>query len=115
MDKKRFLIVEELDPASVTGVPEVHKKHYEELGYKPYRMGDGRVKWLTEAEKAYNRSRVLPAVKNKLSLKKTPTDGFTGLKRKRRHRRTIWTIIAENWVFLAIAAIILIVDIVYMS
>ena len=32
MNKKRFEIVEKLDPASVSGVPDVHKKHYEELG-----------------------------------------------------------------------------------
>jgi len=44
MNKKRFEIVEELDPASVSGVPDVHKKHYENLGYRPYRMGDGKVK-----------------------------------------------------------------------
>ncbi|MCB5247409.1 MAG: hypothetical protein PHD87_08230 [Candidatus Cloacimonetes bacterium] len=112
MSKKRFEIVEELDPASIGDVPEVHKKHYAELGYKPYRMGDGRVKWLTEAEKAYNKARGLTALK--LKLKKTASEGSRGLRRKRRHRRTLWTFLAEHWVFLAMAAIILIVVLVYM-
>ena len=52
MSKRHYKIVEELDPAEVKKVPEVHKKHYSELGYKPYKMGDGRVKWLTDTEKA---------------------------------------------------------------
>lgn len=65
MNKKRFEIVEELDPANVSGVPDVHKKHYEELGYRPYRMGDGKVKWLTEGEKAYNKTRGMPDPKRR--------------------------------------------------
>jgi len=83
MNKKRFEIVEELDPANVSGVPDVHKKHYEELGYRPYRMGDGKVKWLTEGEKAYNKTR--------------------------RDKKTLWTFISEYWVFLVMAAITVIV------
>ncbi len=111
MNKKRFEIVEELDPASITDVPEVHKKHYEELGYKPYRMGDGKVKWLTEAEKAYYKTRVLPVPK--LGLKKTSNKRLSGVRRKRRHRYTPWNFIAENWVFLAMTVIILIVVLVF--
>lgn len=112
MNKKRFEIVEELDPASITDVPAVHKKHYEELGYKPYRMGDGKVKWLTEAEKAYNKTRGLPIPK--LGAKNNVHVSAGGLRRKRRHRHTFWTFIAEHWVFLAMAAIILAVVLVYM-
>ncbi len=112
MNRKRFEIVEELDPASITNVPEVHKKHYAELGYKPYRMGDGKTKWLTEAEKAYNKSRALPAVK--FGKKKEAADGLRGTRRKRRHRRTLWTFLEENWVFLAMVAIILVVVLVFM-
>lgn len=111
MNKSRFIIVEELDPASLTDVPDVHKKHYQDLGYKPYRMADGRIKWLTEAQKAYNKSRGLNAPK--IRFKKASTDGVGGLRRKRRHRKTVWTFLAEHWVFLAMGVIILIVVVVY--
>jgi hypothetical protein len=111
MSKKRFEVVEELDPASITSVPDVHKKHYKELGYKPYRMGDGRIKWLTESEKAYNRSR---SVANRLSLKKKTHVKHTGQIRKKRHRNTLVGFLANNWAFLLIAAIVLAIVIVYL-
>lgn len=112
MNNKRFLIVEELDPAGLTDVPELHKKHYEELGYKPYIMGNGRTKWLTEAEKAYNNTRYQNL--SKFGLKKSSRNGSSGVRRKRRHRKTVWTFLAKHWVFLAMGLIILIVVFVYM-
>lgn len=107
MNKKRFEIVEELDPASVSGVPDVHKKHYEKLGYRPYRMGDGKVKWLTEGEKAYNKTRGMPDPKRRSKKKFHASDGR--LRRKRRDKKTLWTFISEYWVFPVMAAITVIV------
>ncbi|MCB5224649.1 MAG: hypothetical protein WCY21_05980 [Candidatus Cloacimonadaceae bacterium] len=111
MRKKRFLIVEELVPASLTNIPENHKKHYLDLGYRPYRMGDGKVKWLTEAGKAYSETR--GAARNRISLKKASQESYGKLRRKRRHRRNIWTFLAEYWPFIVMAIIILIILYIY--
>ncbi|NLW19023.1 MAG: hypothetical protein GXY81_04975 [Candidatus Cloacimonetes bacterium] len=112
MKKKRFLIVEELDPASLTDVPELQKKHYEQLGYRPYRMGNGKVKWLTEVGKAYTESRGVS--RRKSSLKKVPQTSYGNVKRKRRYRRNFGTFLAEYWPFIVMAIIILIVLYIYM-
>ena len=107
MSKKHYEIVAELDPAEVKNVPEVHKKHYSELGYKPYRMGDGRVKWLTDAEKVYTETK--SAVKS-FGLKKSSSSVSNRKSRhKRRHRNRFYAFISDNWfIFIIIALAIFI-------
>lgn len=112
MKKKRFLIVEELDPASLTDLPELQKKHYKQLGYRPYRMGNGKVKWLTEVGKAYTKSRAVR--RRKSNLKNIPQTSYGEVRRKRRYRRNIFTFLSEYWPFIAMAIIILIVLFLYM-
>ncbi len=106
MSKRHYEIVEELDPAEVKNVPEVHKKHYSELGYKPYKMGDGRVKWLTDTEKAYTETK--NAVKP-FGLKKTSSVSRKKSRRKRRHRNRFYAFISDNWFIFIIIAITIIV------
>ncbi len=111
MKKKRFLIVEELDPASLTDIPELHKKHYFELGYRPYRMGNGKIKWLTEAGKAYSETRRV--TRNRISLKKASKESHGYTRRKRRHKRNVWIFLAEYWPFIVMAIVILIILYIY--
>jgi hypothetical protein len=106
MSKRHYEIVEELDPAEVKNVPEVHKKHYSELGYKPYKMGDGRVKWLTDTEKVYTETN--NAVKS-FGLKKSSSVSRKKSRRKRRHRNRFYAFISDNWFIFIIIAIAIIV------
>jgi len=111
MSKRHYKIVEELDPAEVKNVPEVHKKHYSELGYKPYKMGDGRVKWLTDTEKVYTETK--NPVKS-FGLKKSSSVSQKKSRRKRRHRKRFYTFISDNWlIFILIAFAIAIIVYIY--
>jgi hypothetical protein len=106
MSKKHYEIVKELDPAEVKNVPEVHKKHYLKLGYKPYRMGDGRIKWLTDTEKAYTGTKT---VLRSFHLKKTPTVSHKSSKHKRRRRNRFYAFISDNWFIFVMIGIAIII------
>ncbi len=114
MNKKHYEIVEELDPEEVQNVPEVHKKHYAELGYKPYRMGDGRVKWLTDTEKVYTETKT--AGKN-FGIRKANSASHNmsqrKYKRRRRHRNRFYVFMSNNWYIFALIAIAIIIYLLF--
>jgi hypothetical protein len=110
MSKRHYEIVEELDPSEVKNVPEVHKKHYSELGYKPYKMGDGRVKWLTDTEKVYTETK---SAAKSFGLKKSPSVSHKKSRHKRRHRNRFYAFISDNWFIFIIIAIAIMVYIFF--
>ncbi|MBW6513950.1 MAG: hypothetical protein K0B87_04240 [Candidatus Syntrophosphaera sp.] len=109
MSKSKHLIVQELDPASVEGVSELQRKHYLTLGYTPYLMGDGRKKWLTDAQRVYLETKVRH---RPVRPKEKPEQRGTG-RRKRRRRNRVVLFIRDNWLILLLLAIIL-ATIIYM-
>ena len=103
MSKSKHLIVEELDPASVEGVSELQRKHYLSLGYTPYLMGDGRKKWLTDAQRVYLETKVK---RRRAGKKAKPELHGTG-RWKRRRRNRFLLFIRDNWLILLMLALIL--------
>jgi hypothetical protein len=105
MSKKKIRIVEELEPENVTGIPEIHKQHYLSLGYKPYLMGDGRTKWLTDAQRVYKETKQLTGKPGKPGRMRTRN----GMIRKRRSRHKFWRMIKENWLIIMIVVVVIVV------
>ncbi len=98
MSTKRHMIVRELDPESVTGYSVNEMKHYVSLGYRPYLLEDGTIKWLTTAQRAYREMRNAP----RRSLKRfisgnTPSKN---IKYKRKRGSRVKSFFREHWLFL---------------
>lgn len=103
MSKEKFKVVEELDPASVTGISELQRNHYLALGYKPFLMSNGRVKWLTEANRVYRTARTTHHIPLMPVTHKSRQNG------RKKHRRTspVLVFLKENWLFILIILAIL--------
>lgn len=101
MSKNKYLVVQELDPESVNGISELHKKHYLSLGYKPYMMGDGRIRWLTDAQRVYRATQGKHFAKFKIGREKSTNIG----RRRRKRRNRLLAFIRDNWLILLLVAI----------
>ncbi len=102
MSRDRFQVVEELDPASIKTVSELQRNHYLALGYRPYLMSNGKIKWLTEANRVYRSAKASHHVPLR------PVKFASGSRRrKRRHGSRILSFLRENWLFILIVLVIL--------
>lgn len=98
MSTKRHMIVKELDPESVTGYSENEKKHYVSLGYRPYLLEDGTIKWLTAAQRAYREMRYAPRRSLKRLFNKNTRP--KNVRYKKRRGRSVKNFFREHWLFL---------------
>ena len=103
MSREKFQIVEEVDPASVTGITELQRSHYLACGYKPFRMSNGRIKWLTDANRVYRTAKSAP---HSIISLKHPHIQQRG-RRKRRSRNRVVVFLRENWLFMLVLALVL--------
>ena len=104
MSKKRFQVVEELDPASVQGVSDIQRNHYLSLGYKPYLMADGRIKWLTQANRVYRTAQAAHHIPLAIKTGGSPAKG----RRRRKHSNRIINFVRQNWLILVLVLLALI-------
>ncbi|MFO8144466.1 MAG: hypothetical protein R6T89_01865 [Candidatus Syntrophosphaera sp.] len=104
MSKNEYQNIEELDPDSLEGVSELQKKHYKSLGYKPYRLQDGRIKWLTESQLVYKTAVRRHRLDFKVIRSKKP--------RMRRKHKKFLSFIRNNWLILVLIAVSVIAIIV---
>lgn len=109
MRKNKYNIVEELDPDTLEGISELQKKHYLSLGYKPYKLQNGRTKWLTDAQRVYKATVSRHRLENKMVKSKG------SMKRKRRKHSRFSSFIRDNWLWLSLVAISVIAIIVVLS
>ena len=103
MKKQNYLVVQELDPDSVEDIEQHKREHYLRLGYKPYLLTDGSVKWLTDAQKVYRAANSTPAS----ILPRLHTKRNTGHKRNRhKHRSNFHKFLLEHWLFITMMAVL---------
>lgn len=95
MRRKVKSVVRELDAADVTGYSDNEKKHLLSLGYLPYLMSDGSVKWLTLAQRTYKAARTMPTRSWKTMFKRHTMPSVNPLKQHSLARR-FWD---EYWSF----------------
>ena len=111
MSTKRHLIVKELDPESVTGYSANEIKHYVSLGYRPYLLENGTIKWLTAAQRTYRELRHAPRRSFKRHFQKNTSPKKA--RYKQRRGSSFKSFFREHWLFLLLlvstAVIILII------
>ncbi len=97
MSKRKYKNIEEIDPETLNDISELQKKHYLALGYRPYRLQNGRTKWLTNAQLVY---------KTVVSSHRPDTKIIRSRdRRKRRKHSTVLAFLAKNWLILSLVAI----------
>lgn len=92
MSKRKYIVVQELDPDDVSDIADAQKRHYISLGYKPFLMADGRTKWLTDTQRAVRESKA----KHPFSLRRLFKHAPASRRRKRRHRSDFSKLILAN-------------------
>jgi hypothetical protein len=105
MKKTKYQVVQELDPESVDDIEQHKRDHYVSLGYKPYLLSDGTVKWLTETQMVYHRansvhSPILPKLKSSSS---NPSK-----RRRSKHRSNLHKFFLQHWVFIVVMVLLII-------
>lgn len=109
MSKNKYIVVQELDPDSIEGLPELYKNHYLKLGYKPYLMGDGSTKWLTDTQRVYKETRAI----HKITVKKPPPMKINGMIRKRKNSNRIVRFFRRHWLMILLVIFALIIVFYY--
>lgn len=104
MKKQKFLVVQELDPESVEDIEQHKRDHFLSLGYKPYLLADGTVKWLTDAQRVYREAKTTPAS----LLPKFLPRGSRSLRRRHKHRSNFRKFLLEHWLFITMLAALVI-------
>jgi hypothetical protein len=102
MSRKKYIIVRELDPESVTSISEIQKKHFLTLGYRPCLLADGSTKWLTEAQRVYRESKRVSNWSLKRVFRKDPR----AKRRRRKHRSQLHKFFLEYWLIFTILAVV---------
>jgi len=102
MTRKRSNATEELDPKEVEGYSEAQKAYYISLGYRPFRMATGHVKWLSPALHA-SRINGVP----KKPLHKRIFMGSNAPKVfRRKHKSQIYKFMGANLLFIVIFIVV---------
>lgn len=109
MSKKRSKIVKELDPQKVEGYSKARIEHYLFLGYRPYLNEEGKIKWLTPAQKSLRGTAGGLGLALKRLLKPKQSKYYRHKRRRRSHLRSF---LREHWlsilIMLLVAATILV-------
>jgi len=105
MAKKHGAIIQELEMENVEGYTEAQKKYYASLGFKPYLAENRKIKWLRPDQHSLrihsNLRRSYPA--RLLSRNKVH------FPHRRRHRPAIVKFVQQNWLFILLVIICLLV------
>lgn len=101
MKKQKFLVVQELDPESVEDIEQHKREHYLHLGYKPYLMADGAIKWLTETQRVYREASTTP--KSIIPRFHSPRSS-----RKHKHRSNMHKFFLEHWLFITMLMVLVV-------
>ncbi len=102
MSRKKYIVVRELDPESVTGISEIQKNHLMSLGYRPCLLANGNTKWLTQAQRVYRGTKSV----SRFSLGRLFAKDPRASRRRRKHRSRLHKFFLEYWLmFLIIAGI----------
>jgi len=105
MKKQKFLVVQELDPESVEDIEQHKREHYLSLGYKPYLLTDGSVKWLTDAQRVYREASTTPVSVLPRFLHKKSGGNF---RRRHKHRSNLHKFLLEHWLFIAMMGVLVV-------
>ncbi len=105
MNTKKYTVVEELDSENIEGIPERSRLHYISLGYKPYLMGDGKTKWLTDAQRVYKETKSIKGMGNK----KMPVRYPHGYRRKHKGKGKLMSFLSEHILLISIVIAIILV------
>ncbi|MDP2172798.1 MAG: hypothetical protein Q8J62_03400 [Candidatus Cloacimonadaceae bacterium] len=103
MSKQKYIVIQELDPESVNEIEETHKNNYLSLGFKPYLMANGKIKWLTDSLRAKYGART----RSFFSLPRIFKHPTLPRRRKRRYRNRMLRFMLSNLGFPLILAGIL--------
>ena len=104
MTSKRSTAIEELDPKEVEGFSDAQKAYYLGMGYRPYRMASGNVKWLSPTLHPHR----INNVPRKHILKKMFTNQKKPKVFKRRHHNHFRKFFTANVVFILLFLILVI-------
>lgn len=105
MSKKKYDIIQVLDPADITDLTEAQKEHYQSLGYQPCVLSSGKIKWLNHSQqvsrivKSRPQLNIIPNKKKKISSTK---------RYRRRHSKAFSGFIRDNWLFIFIILLIVV-------
>lgn len=86
-----------IDTEQDSEISESQKRHYAQLGYKPYISHTGKIKWLSDDQHVYEQIKYAPQNKIKLPTLK--------IRKKPSFSRTtrLWIkILLDNWLFILI-------------
>ena len=111
MKSRRSTAVEELDPQKVEGFSEAQKAYYLGMGYRPFRMASGNVKWLSPALHALR----INDIPRKTLIKKV--FGSTNRPKvfRRKHRSQFMKFIGANMMFIIIFLVLVIVVVLILT
>ncbi|HNZ06823.1 MAG: hypothetical protein KBA79_01160 [Candidatus Cloacimonetes bacterium] len=99
MSKKKYIVVQVLDPAEVDGYSDAQKTHYLSLGYLPCLLANGTTKWLTESQRV-----IRAAQANKPFFRFSSKAQIPKKNRHthRRHRSNFRKFMLDNWQFVSL-------------
>ena len=103
MKKKKYDIIQVLDPDDITDLTVAQKDYYLSLGYQPCMLSSGKIKWLNHSQqvsaivKPSSKHRFIPNKKNNITSK---------TRRRRRHKSIVATFLMENWFFISLLILI---------
>jgi len=98
MSKRKYIVVQVLDPEEVSGYSEAQKAHYVSLGYMPCLLANGGTKWLTESQRVIRAAQASRpffrfGIKPKMANNR---------RTRRRHRSNMQKFLLANWKFISI-------------
>lgn len=103
MARTKTKVIKELEPDEITGYSPARIEHYYNLGYRPYLMENGQIKWLTPAQRSM---RAAKGSKPKIRMSLLGRPKTTGRK-KRRRRSYFRSFMRDHWLSLLISLILL--------
>lgn len=98
MSRTKTKVIKELEPEEIKGYSPARIEHYYSLGYRPYLMENGQIKWLTPAQRSM---RAAKNNKYKIRLSFLGRPKQPGRKKRRRHSY-LHSFMREHWLSLLI-------------
>lgn len=98
MSKRKYIVVQVLEPEEVSGYSEAQKAHYVSLGYMPCLLANGTTKWLTESQRVLREAIAAKPV-FRFSGKTKPA---RNKRSRRKHRSQIHKFWLQHWRFISI-------------
>ncbi|MDD3535566.1 MAG: hypothetical protein PHC50_05400 [Candidatus Cloacimonetes bacterium] len=103
MARTKTKVIKELEPEDIAGYTPARIEHYYNLGYRPYLMENGKIKWLTPAQRSMRAAKV-----RKPKLRTNLFGRPRNITRKKRRRRSYFrSFFREHWLSLLITAILI--------